>query len=225
MYRLLGGVKLIKAVVFDFDGLILDTETEWYYAFKEVLQDYRVELPMEVFVKSIGTDDTELNNYMEQKIGLASSTAIKKLARENHKARIKMIAMRDGVKAYLTNAKELGLKIGLASSSPREWVEGYLRDLQIIDYFQVIKTGDEVEKVKPDPALYIKALEGLGVNADEAIAFEDSANGAKAAVAAGLKCVIVPNEVTQSLAFEKYDLRINSMLEMSLEQVITYVEN
>ncbi|UHA75942.1 HAD family hydrolase [Paenibacillus sp. 481] len=213
----------MKAIVFDFDGLIIDTETVWYLAFKEVLQGYNVDFPLEVFVKCIGTDDAALHAFIEEKLGVESIEIIMNLTKENHKAKMELLDIREGVKEYLIEAQNLGLKIGLASSSSREWVEGFLKQLQILDYFEVIKTGDEVEKVKPDPTLYIKTLEALNINADEAVAFEDSANGARAAIAAGLKCVIVPNEVTKEINFEKFHLRINSMSEMSLTQVISHL--
>lgn len=214
---------MIKAIIFDFDGLIIDTETAWYYAFKEVFQSYNIDLPLEVFVACIGTDDTALHAFIEEKLDTKSIEIIMNLAKERHTTQMELLDIREGVREYLLEAKNLGLKIGLASSSSREWVEGFLKQLQILDYFEVIKTGDEVDKVKPDPTLYIKALEALNINADEAIAFEDSANGAKAAIAAGLKCVIVPNEVTKEINFEKFHLRINSMSEMDLAQVITHL--
>ncbi|WP_336772115.1 HAD family hydrolase [Paenibacillus sp. MMO-58] len=213
----------MKAIVFDFDGLIIDTETVWYHAYKEVLRGYNVDFPLEVFVKCIGTDDATLNAFIEDKLGLENIEIIMNLTKENHKSRMELLDIREGVREYLIEAKNLGLKIGLASSSSSQWVEGFLKQLHIIDYFEVIKTGDQVEKVKPDPTLYIETLEALNINANEAIAFEDSANGARAAIAAGLKCVIVPNEVTKKINFEKFHLRINSMREMSLTQVISHI--
>lgn len=213
---------MIKAVVFDFDGLIIDTETIWYESYKEVFEKYQINFHWELFVKCVGTDDTALNQYIDEQVAdkQIGREEIKRQARELHKVKMKAIPMRDGVKDYLDDAKSLGLKIGLASSSSREWVEFFLKKLQIDDYFEVISTGDQVEKVKPDPTLYLRTLEHLEVSAAESVAFEDSSNGAKAATRAGLRCVIVPNELTQFLTFEKYDLRISSMNEMSLEQVI-----
>lgn len=216
---------MIKAIIFDFDGLIIDTETAWYLAFKEVLHDHNVDLPLDLFVKCIGTKDTELNNYIEEKLGKDKIDVIQKLAHDNHITKMESVDIRAGVREYLEDAKRLGLKNGLASSSTRTWVEGFLKQFQLFDYFEVIKTGDEVEKVKPDPTLYIKAVEALNINAAEAIAFEDSANGAKAAIAAGLKCVIVPNEVTKGISFEHYHLRINAMSDMKLEHVISHLSS
>lgn len=188
-----------------------------------MFHDYNVDFPLEEFVKCIGTDDTTLHAFIEEKLGTENIEIIMNLVKKNHGAKMELLDIREGVREYLEEAKNLGLKIGLASSSSREWVEGFLKQHQIIEYFEVIKTGDEVEKIKPDPTLYIKTLETLKINADETVAFEDSANGARAAVAAGLKCVIVPNEVTKDLTFDKFDLRINSMSEMTLAQVITQI--
>ncbi|WP_282940260.1 HAD family hydrolase [Paenibacillus sp. RC67] len=213
---------MIKAVVFDFDGLIIDTETVWYESYKEVFETYHLEFHWELFVKCVGTDDSVLNQYIDEKVAgmQIGRDDIKRQAKDLHTVKMKAIPMRDGVRDYLNDARSMGLKIGLASSSSREWVEFFLNKLHIKEYFEVISTGDQVERVKPDPALYLRTLEHLDVAADESVAFEDSANGAKAATRAGLKCVIVPNELTQFLTFEKYDLRISSMSEMSLEQVI-----
>ena len=215
---------MIKAVVFDFDGLIIDTESLWYSAFNEVLQDYGHELPYEVFAQCVGTSDEALHAFIEEKIGLESIESIVQLARANHRLKTDQLEIRAGVKAYLAEAKREGLLIGLASSSRREWVEGFLVKLGIREEFAVIKTGDQVERIKPDPALYTLAVEALGVQPAEAVAFEDSANGAKAAVAAGLHCVIVPNDATRELVFEQYSLRLESMSDMSLQNVIHHLE-
>ncbi|WP_040712533.1 HAD family hydrolase [Paenibacillus curdlanolyticus] len=213
----------MKAIVFDFDGLIIDTETEWFHAFQEAMARYGAEFPFEFFVTCIGTVDGRLEAFIEEKAGKENVEAICNLGRELHFERMKTVDIREGVKEYLAEAKALGLRIGLATSSRREWPERFLKQLGIRDYFEVIKTRDDVEKVKPDPALYLQAIEALGINADEAIAFEDSAHGANAAIAAGLHCVIVPNESTKDIAFEKYHLRIGSMSDMSLAQVITHL--
>jgi putative hydrolase of the HAD superfamily len=120
----------------------------------------------------------------------------------------------------LKAAKKNGLKIGLASSSGREWVVGYLQKLEIIGYFETIITRDDVEKVKPDPALYIKALQNLGISGKEAIAFEDSLHGSNAAMSAGIHCIVVPNPVTSHMEFKDYHLRLTSMKEKELNDIL-----
>lgn len=212
---------MIKAVIFDFDGLIIDTETIWYEAFKEALLHFEVDLTIEQFALVIGTDDTVLDQYILDNINESSSILeIKELAKKFFDENIGQPLLRDGVEDYLLAAKEAGLKIGLASSSTRAWVETYLTQLGILSYFEVIKTRDDVTTVKPDPELYLQAVNALGVRPEEAIAFEDSLNGLKAARAAGLKCVIFPNSVTSHLAFEDYSLRFSSMAERSLLDIL-----
>jgi putative hydrolase of the HAD superfamily len=215
----------MKAVVFDFDGLIVDTETVWYESFKEVLSNHGLELSVEQFARVIGTDDADLYAYIEKNLSSpVESVVIKDAAHELFAVKMGEPVLRNGVKEYLIEAKELGLKIGLASSSSREWVEGYLKKLNIFSYFDVIRTRDDVSRVKPDPELYVKAVEALGVATSEAFALEDSLNGLKAARAAGIQCVVVPNSVTAHLNFTDYSLKISSMSDLRLKQVLSSIK-
>ncbi|KFN02453.1 HAD family hydrolase [Bacillus clarus] len=215
----------MKAIIFDFDGLIVDTETIWFQSFRDVVHGYGGELPLEEFAKCIGTTDEVLYTYIKEQLREQfNESVLKEKVSILHKEKMKMPVARDGVKEYLEEAKELGLKIGLASSSSREWVVGFLDALEIREYFEVIKTREDVEKVKPDPALYKVAIEELGIKPSEAVVFEDSLNGLEAAIAAGLKCVVVPNEVTKSLQFENHHLRIESMKSKSLTEVLRAVK-
>ncbi|MEY8347749.1 HAD family hydrolase [Bacillus cereus] len=214
----------MKAIIFDFDGLIVDTETIWFQSFQEVIREYGGELPLEEFAKCIGTTDEVLYAYIEQQLKEQfNRNLLEEKVSVLHQEKMKITVARDGVKEYLEEAKRLGIRIGLASSSSRKWVVGFLEDLGIREYFEVVKTKEDVEKVKPDPALYQAALEELKIDASEAVVFEDSVNGLKAAIAAGLKCVVVPNEVTKALKFENHHLRLESMKEKSLTEVLQYV--
>jgi HAD superfamily hydrolase (TIGR01509 family) len=132
---------------------------------------------------------------------------------------------RPGVEEYLISARKLGLKIGLASSAPRDWVVPNLEELNLINYFDCIRTHEDVKNVKPDPELYLNVLDYFGAAPHKAIAFEDSPNGAKAAKEANMHTIIIPNELTRSLPFDDHCLRMGSMLEMDLSQVIEYVQN
>ncbi|KWU65785.1 HAD family hydrolase [Bacillus mycoides] len=215
----------MKAIIFDFDGLIVDTETIWFHSFRDAVREYGGELPLEEFAKCIGTTDEVLYAYLKEQLKEKfNEHALKGKVTTLHKEKMKIPKARDGVKEYLEEAKELGLKIALASSSSREWVVRFLEELQIRDYFEVINTREDVEKVKPDPALYKVTIEELGIEPSEAVVFEDSLNGLKAAVAAGLKCVVVPNDVTRNLQFENHHLRIESMKEKSLKEVLQHIK-
>ncbi|MED1411258.1 MULTISPECIES: HAD family hydrolase [Bacillus] len=215
----------MKAIIFDFDGLIVDTETIWFHSFRDAVREYGGELPLEEFAKCIGTTDEVLYAYLKEQLKEKfNEHALKEKVTTLHKEKMKIPKARDGVKEYLEEARELGLKVALASSSSKEWVVRFLEELQIREYFEVIKTREDVEKVKPDPALYRIAIEELGIELSEAVVFEDSLNGLKAAIAAGLKCVIVPNDVTRNLQFENHHLRIESMKEKSLKEVLQHIK-
>ena len=110
--------------------------------------------------------------------------------------------------------ERLGLKIGLASNSPSDWVIRHLTRLGLLDYFDHLSTSDYVQHIKPDPELYLVALQALSVKADEAIALEDSLLGISSAKQAGLFCVAVPNPLTSSLTFNEADFQMSSLEEM-----------
>ncbi|MEY2191790.1 HAD family hydrolase [Neobacillus sp. BF23-41] len=212
----------IKAVIFDFDGTIIDTETIWYQVFEELLKEkFNIELPLEEFAKCIGTTDEGFFQYLEAQTGMkVDSKKINKLAHERFLEKKGILEVREGVAEKLEEARELRLMIGLASSSSREWVEGFLRQFQLWEYFSVIKTREDVVKVKPDPALYLKALEELQVEPQEALAIEDSLNGALAAIEAGMRCIVIPNQVTSFLTFHEKTIRSESFVDFSLKQII-----
>mgnify|MGYP003739987421 FL=1 len=216
---------MIKAIIMDFDGLIVDTETAWFESFRDALAAYRVEFPLELFGRIVGTHNGLLQRYLEEQLASAAEVeAVYREADRLHREKMAGADARDGVRAYLEEARQLGLRIGLASSSDRRWIETYLNRLGLRPYFEAIRSSDDVQRVKPDPELYLQAVEALNVRPSEALAFEDSVNGSKAAKAAGLRCVIVPNPVTEHLHFEHYDLRIRSMGDQPLADLIRRIE-
>jgi putative hydrolase of the HAD superfamily len=220
-----GNLKLIKAIVFDFDGLIVDTESVWFDVFKEVMIEYDCDLKIEDFAICIGTTDDILYERLAQiAYKPIDRTEISQKTRERYQDKMSHLQLREGVLDYLQTAKNLGLKIGLASSSSRRWVEGFLERFGIKEFFDVIKTSDDVKRVKPDPELYLRVIQDLGVEGHEALAFEDSKNGLTAAIKAGLHCVIVPNPVTSFLDFSGHLHRLSSMGEIGLHDLLALVE-
>ncbi len=218
---------MIQAVVFDFDGLILDTETNEFKAWQHIYEQHNAELTRELWCQCIGTDASAFDPYahLEQCTG----TIIDRRQIQLHKKQLVTELMlneelRPGVMDYLANAKAMGLRIGLASSSKLEWISGYLKQHRLLEYFQCIRTSDNVAKVKPDPELYVQTLQCLGIEPLHAIAFEDSPNGSLAAKRAGMYCVIVPNEMTRDLVFGAVDMRIESMQQIELREVIAGLE-
>ncbi|MFC0189931.1 HAD family hydrolase [Fictibacillus aquaticus] len=214
---------MIKALIFDFDGTILDTESQEYQALKEIFEDHGCELPLEVWGKCIGTHNVfDPYEYLEEqyKQPVNHDELREKRVNRSHSLIHEQEAL-PGVIAYLEAAKEMGLKIGLASSSTRSWVTGHLERIGLLHYFETIKTSDDVEQVKPNPALYVEAAKALGVKPEEAVAFEDSLNGAKAAKAAGMHCVVIPNPVTKHMNFDEMDLVLESLAEKELHQLLS----
>ncbi len=110
--------------------------------------------------------------------------------------------------------------MALRWSSSRDWVKGHLERLGIVDLFDCLRARDDVEHVKPEPDLYLASLDCLGVVAAEAVAIEDSPNGITAAKSAGLRCVVVPNSITAGLDLSQADLRLASLAEITLPQLL-----
>lgn len=218
---------MIKGIIFDFDGLIIDTETIWFEAYKETIDElFQKELALDSYATCIGTGNDSLFSLFRQiPVKDVDCEAIEEMALSKYKDKMIKPTLRDGVKAYLQEAQQQDLRIGLASSSSRAWVVGYLDTLGIRSYFEVINTKDDVDFVKPHPQLYLKTLAELGLQPNEAIAFEDSLNGLRAAKQAGMYCVIVPNPVTAGLAFKHYDHKINSMGDACLKEVLVSIQN
>ncbi len=210
---------MIKAVIFDFDGLIIDTETPWFKTFSEIYQEHGAFLPLETWVQCVGASEKQFDpyDYLEQCINRpVDRDSLRELSKEKYAFFIKGKSVNPGVVNCLENAKSLGLNIGLASSSDRKWVEGYLKNLNLFDYFDYLCTKEQVTNVKPDPELYLNVLNNFEIAGNEAVAFEDSPNGARAAKLAGIYCVIVPNGITRNLHFDQYDLRVDSLEALEL---------
>jgi len=129
-----------------------------------------------------------------------------------------------GVDQYVADAKRLGLKLGLASSSDCPWVYRHLERLGLREQFDSIKCADDVTHVKPSPELYEAVLEELGLGPEEAIAVEDSPHGITSAQAAGLFCVVVPNSLTRQLPTDHADLHLESLADLPLENLVSLVQ-
>jgi HAD superfamily hydrolase (TIGR01509 family) len=215
---------MLKAIIFDLDGTIIDTETTWYIALNEHYQHYGAELSLELYSTCIGTDLAAFNpyTYLINELNVqVDPVEFKEMVRQRYNDLMENEQIRPGVKSYLEQARSAGLKLALASSSDRAWVEKHLQQLGLLEYFDVIRTADDVSKVKPDPELYEQTLLALGVRPEEAVAIEDSPNGARAAVAAGLPCLVTPNTITRTLPFDISHRRLNSLDELDFNELLT----
>jgi len=219
---------LIEAVVFDFDGLIFDSETHEYETVLELFAEHGAELPLEVWGQCVGREAGFFDPYAylaERTGGPVDREALEARRRQAFITRVEASGPIPGVEEALRAAKSLGLRIGLASSSTRGWVEPQLRRLGLWHYFECVRTREDVERAKPDPELYRSVLRCLGVDPRGAVAFEDSPNGALAAVRAGMYCVVIPNPVTATLAFGEHHLRLESLMQAELADLLARIES
>jgi HAD superfamily hydrolase (TIGR01509 family) len=219
---------MIRALIFDFDGLIVDTEGADYQSWVELYQLYGFDLSFEMYAGSVGagvgqgTFDpyTDLDERLSGNIDWKETDA-KRLRRV--RALTASQPSLPGVLSYLEDGKRLGLKLGIASSSNHVWVDGHLNRLGLSSFFESVCCADDVRQTKPAPDLYLAALNSLKILAKEAIAFEDSAFGVTSAKKAGMKCVAVPNQWTAHNDFEHADLRLHALADLPLEKLLSCV--
>jgi HAD superfamily hydrolase (TIGR01509 family) len=218
---------VIRALIFDFDGLILETEGPSYQSWAEVYRSFGLSLPFSTWSTIIGTTQGEFDpqRELQRRVpGEVDWEEVESRRQASENALIEAQPILPGVEQYLLEAKRLGLKLGLASSSSCGWVTGHLTRLGLNDSFDCICASDDVQHVKPNPELYLTVLHRLGMKADEAIALEDSPLGIQAAKRAGLFCVAVPNPLTSQLALSQADYQVGSLAELPLEQLLAIVE-
>ncbi len=202
--------------------MILDTETPEYLSWLTVYEEHAVSISVEEWAICIGTFNVlDPHAILEERAKRIFDRV--ELSEQVCKRRMDLLTrekLLPGVLDVLNEARTQDLKVGLASSSSRPWVLGHLKSLGIADRFHTIQTREDVECVKPNPALYIRAIEALGVQPREAIALEDSYHGLCAARAAGLFCVAVPNPMTRHLPLHEADLLLSSLKELSLGSLL-----
>jgi HAD superfamily hydrolase (TIGR01509 family) len=217
---------MIRGLIFDFDGLILDTELPGVQCWQEIYHEYGCTFPASSYVESIGTLPRTFNVYDHLEAQTGRPIDRDALQQRRLRRSIEIILRQPvlpGIEDYLGEAKRRGLKLGVASSSSRDWVAGHLERLALLPLFDHLSCGDMVAMTKPHPELYQTALASLQIDPHEAIAFEDSPHGVTAAKAAGIFCVAVPNLVTKQLAFAHADLRLSSLAEVTFDELVTAV--
>jgi HAD superfamily hydrolase (TIGR01509 family) len=217
---------LLKSLIFDFDGLILDTETPEFQAWQDIYQEHGHELPAEEWLGIVGGDGLSGFDAASHLVSLVDNqpdaAALRRRHRAESDARIASQPILPGVNALLLQARKAGLKLAIASSSSHSWVDSHLSRLGMLDKFDSIICSDDVPpgRTKPNPDLFLKALEALNVRPAEAIVFEDSLNGIRAAKAAGIFVVAVPNHVTGLFGVDGADLLLDSLRDFRLERFL-----
>ena len=216
----------IRAFLFDFDGLILDTELASRAGWELLYREHGHELPTDLWATLVGTTHAPWDpmEHLEELVGVPLEREALNERRYAHEiALIEAEELRPGIADYLSAARRLGLKRAIVSSSTRPWVDMHLERLEEAVGWDAICTADrDPTRAKPAPTLYLEALAALGVTAGEAVAFEDSPNGVLAAKAAGVFCVAVPNEVTRDLGLEEAgaDVVLDSLADLPADDLL-----
>ena len=213
----------MKAAVFDMDGLLIDSEPLWRQAEKSTFREVGIELTDQMCHETLGLRADEVVAHWYGKFPWTGVTL------EEVEIRLVSSVQRlisahgqplKGVCTTLSVLSEAGFKLGLASSSPHVLIETVVGKLDVRDYFAVMCSAVDEDRGKPDPAVYLKAAEKLGVDPTNCIAFEDSVSGVRSAKSAGMSVIAVPAENQYcEREFEMADIKLRSLAEFSIEML------
>jgi HAD superfamily hydrolase (TIGR01509 family) len=218
----------IRGLLFDFDGLLIDTETPSRLAYEELYREHGHELPLDKWATLVGTIGAEFDPdaHLEELVGRPldrAALAERRRAREHELTDLE--DLRPGIEDYLAEAERRGLKTAIVSSSDTDWIDRHLLRLdRRRGWDAIVAANGDVARAKPEPALYLEALDALGLRPEEGIAFEDSVNGIRAAKGAGVFVVAVPNPITETFALDEADLLLGSLEELSLDDLLARVD-
>ena len=214
----------INGFVFDFDGLILDTELPRFTAWQETFDQYGFSLTYRDWWKTIGTGPTAYDpgtHLFELTHGKIDIAEVREATDQRTNKILESVMLLPGVASFIQQAHEQNVHMAVASSSQRDWVVPHLERFNLLQYFEAVFTSENVTEVKPHPALYQLALQKLSLKANAAVAFEDSPNGIKAAKGAGIYCVAVPNHITREMDLGLADCVADSFEKISLTELIS----
>jgi beta-phosphoglucomutase-like phosphatase (HAD superfamily) len=219
----------VDGIVFDFDGLILDTERPVFVAWQEAFLDHGCPpLTLDEWAHEIGTaGGLDLVEMIRTRATRPfDEQAMDARRRRRRDELLALETTRPGVDAWLDEAETLGIPVAVASSSARDWVETHLGRLGLLHRFAFIacfgdrSPGGHELAGKPAPDTYLAACAAIGVDPGAALAIEDSPHGVAAAKAAGLWCLAVPHEITERLDLSGADLRVGSLADVTIGEVV-----
>jgi HAD superfamily hydrolase (TIGR01509 family) len=211
----------VRAVFFDFDGLILDTETPEVETWREVFREHGTEFPDAYWINALGRGADQITQtpagLLAEKLGRPiDEAAVHQAARDRVLAKIDAAEPRPGILRLLGELKEAGIPMAVVSSSKHSWVDGYLGKLELSHFFEFTVCADDVERAKPFPDLYLAAMAKMGVDPSDSLALEDSPNGSHAGVSAGMTVFAIPNPVTARLDISHAHWIIEDLTQLSL---------
>jgi putative hydrolase of the HAD superfamily len=216
----------IRALLLDFDGLIIDTESAVFEIWQGIFADHAQQLALSDWQHALGTHGgyDPAAHLAELTGGACDPVQLEQTARARAWEACRRLPLLPGVAELCDAADARHLGLAVASSSPRDWVEPLLDQHGLRSRLGAICVRADVAHVKPAPDLFLLAAGRLGVEARASLVFEDSANGVKAARAAGMRCACVPNALTRRLPLPDCDLVIDSLAEMPLGDILARLQ-
>ena len=209
---------MLKAVIFDVDGTLLDTERIYMQAWKDAAAELGYVMPDEVLQKTRAVNTKDAARIFEEEIGNGFSYEKTRPIRVRIAEEIikrESPILKPGVTELLDMLQEKGIRVSVASSTSLQGTKEHLTESRILDRFEVVVGGDMVTNGKPNPDIFLKAAELLGLTPEECIVVEDSPAGIRAAYAAGMKAVLVPDRaaITEEI-IAMSDIVLSSLYEM-----------
>jgi HAD superfamily hydrolase (TIGR01509 family) len=218
----------VRALLFDFDGVLWNSEAAGYQAWHETFASFGEEFPLEVFAAYVGSlDSPDPMDELERRLGrVVDRDAAQVRRRARLTELIDALQPLPGVEDYLREAKDRGLATAIVSTNHVDWISEGLARMGIDDGWRFVESADgDHERAKPLPTLYLAALERLSLRPHEAVAIEDSPNGIRAAKDAGLFCLAVPTEVTRGMDLAAADLVVASLADLPLAALLRIAED
>ena len=212
----------MAALILDFDGLMVDTEWPSFLAWQEVYREHGAELYLPEWAARVGSDRgfdpvEALRTRADRPLGDVAALLADRQQRKA--ARVACEPLMPGVCAAIRQARDLGWRVGIASSSPLSWVGSHLARLGMADAVDAVRTRDDVAQVKPSPEVFLLTAAALGEVPEQCVVCEDSLNGVRAAKAAGMFTIAVPNRVTVVQDFSEADLRLETLTALNLVKI------
>jgi HAD superfamily hydrolase (TIGR01509 family) len=192
------------AVLFDFDGILVDTEWEIYDAWHRTFRRNGHPLPLEIYTRCIGSDFETWSpkTHLEELTGRSFDWHQLDAARQEEIVdKLAGAGPMPGAIAFLEKLRAAKVPCAVVSSSSHDWVDGWLDRLDLFDFFEEVVCRGDAPRIKPAPDLYLAAAKRLKINPADCLVIEDSFNGLKSAVAAGMTTWAIPNRVTACLDF------------------------
>ncbi|GAA2266067.1 MULTISPECIES: HAD family hydrolase [Kitasatospora] len=212
----------VRAVLFDFDGTLWDPEPDIFRAHAEIFLEFGGRLSAELWSSVVGTIGFDLWAQLEQFTGRpVDRRALQDRVRRRERELLGRLRGRPGVHSVLRTIDALGVSRAIVSNSTRNWIARYARQCGLWEGWSTVRCADgDLSRAKPEPDLYVEALDVLGVPAEQAVAFEDTPSGLRAAKRAGIRCVAVPNPMTAGLDLGEADLRCDSFEQLDLPALL-----